>query len=291
VDYRNYHFLADPAGTRNPRAPFAVLPIPCERSVSFGPGTSKAPAAILKASVQTELFDEEFLAPHYLKVQTLPAINCRSASNAVIFKRIKRVAEKVLRQGRFLMSLGGDHSITFPLVAAAQSVYKDISVLNLDSHLDLRHSFRGNRYSHACVFHRLMEMNVPVIHAGIRSLCQEEFDLIKKHRIPVFWARSILSAPNHRWIGQIVQHLARHVYLSIDADVFDPAVMPGTGTPEPGGLSWFAVLQILRRVCSERKVIAADIVEVIPLPKTPLCEYVAAKLALKLMTYCSRKLR
>lgn len=282
------HFLAEPASTRNPNAPFAVLPIPFERSVSFGRGTAKAPNAILQASVQPELFDEEFFLPVDLKVQTLPAVNCSSGSTETVLKRISLAAGKVLEKKRFLMALGGEHTVTVPLVAAAKSVYGDICVLNLDSHLDLRDSYQDNRFSHACVFRRVMEFNVPVIHAGIRSLCQEEYDLIHKRRLKVFWARSILGAQNDKWIDRLLKLLSTKVYISIDADVLDPSLMPGTGTPEPGGLPWLLMLRLLRRICCEKQVVAADIVEVIPLPKTPVCEYVAAKLALKLMTYCSK---
>ncbi|MDO9541726.1 MAG: agmatinase [Kiritimatiellia bacterium] len=280
-----YHFLEyDAKNICNPHAPFAVLPIPYEHSVSYGRGTAKAPAAILKASVQTELFDEEFFCPQGLRVQTLPAINCHG-TNSGIFARIRRTAESVLRSGRFLMSFGGEHSITFPLVAAAQAVHKEISVLSLDAHLDLRDSYKNNCLSHACVFRRIMEINVPVTHVGIRSLCREEYDLVKRHHLNVYWAREILAAAGEGWIATLIAGMKNKVYISIDADVLDLAIMPGTGTPEPGGLSWQTVLTLLRRICLKRTVIAADIVEVIPLPNTPVCEYTAAKLALKLMTY------
>ena len=283
-----YHFLEyDAENTRNPRAPYAVFPIPFERTVSFGRGTSQAPTAILKASMQAELFDEEFFCAPGLKVQTLPAADCRGSTTAV-FNRIRRRAESILKAGRFLMSFGGEHSLTIPLVAAAKSACGDISVLNLDSHLDLRDSFRGSRFSHACVFRRIMEMNIPVTHAGTRSLCREEYEFVKRNHLNVYWARDILAAKNDKWIGEIIRRLRKKVYISIDADALDPSIMPGTGTPEPGGLAWQTVLRLLHQVCLERKVIAADIVEVIPLPNTPLCEYVAAKLALKLMTYISK---
>ena len=284
-----YHFLADPANTRDPRAPYAVFPVPFERTVSFGRGTSKAPAEIIKASMQAELFDEEFFCEPGFKVQTLPAADCRGPT-AAVFDRIRRRAASILNAGRFLMSFGGEHSLTIPLVAAAKSACGDISVLNLDSHLDLRDTFRDSRYSHACVFRRVMELGVSVVHAGIRSLCREEYELCREKNIKVFWAREILAAGNDKWIGGILKQLKKTVYISIDIDCLDVSVMPGTGTPEPGGLSWQMVLKLLRRVCAERNVIGADIVEVIPLPHTPLCEYVAAKLALKLMTYHSRKM-
>lgn len=279
------HFLAhDSDGARNPRAPFAVLPIPFERSVCYGRGTAKAPAAILKASVQAEMFDEEFFIPRGLRVQTLPAICCKGA-RSLVFTRIRRRAEGVMRSGRFLMSLGGEHTITFPLVAAARSAFNDVCVLNFDAHLDLRHRYKNNVFSHACVFRRVMELNVPVIHVGARSLCREEHDLVRRLGLDVFWARQILSERTDAWMSGLLKRLNRNVYISFDSDCLDPALMPGTGTPEPGGLPWMTVMRLLKRVCFERTVVAADIVEVIPVPGTSVSEYTAAKLALKLMTY------
>jgi agmatinase len=288
-----YHFLECGINSaRDPRAPYAVLPIPYERTVCFGRGTAKAPGAILKASLQMESFDEEFFRPLGLRVQTLPAIKCRGTGVKTVFSRIRNAAEAVMMNNRFLMSLGGEHSITVPLAEAARSVHgKDICVLNLDSHLDLRDCFNNSLFSHGCVFRRIMDMHIPVIHAGIRSLCREEYDLVRRNHLDVFWARDIHSTKNDNWIRAIVRRLKKKVYLSIDIDVLDPSIMPGTGTPEPGGLAWHTVLKLLRQVCLARKVVAADIVEVIPLPDIPVCEYVAAKLALKVMTYCSGNFR
>jgi agmatinase len=133
-----------------------------------------------------------------------------------------------------------------------------------------------------------METGVPVVHAGIRSLCREEYDLVQRRRLKIHWAREIIADKNEKWMDQLAAALKKKVYLSIDADVLDPSVMPGTGTPEPGGLAWWTLLRLLRRLCQERTIIAADIVEVVPLAGTPLCEYTAAKLALKLMTYVSK---
>lgn len=236
-----------------------------------------------------ELFDEEFFRPSRLRVQTLPAVKCRGSNTLAVFSRIRAAAAAVLKKNRFLMSFGGEHTVTLPLAEAALSAHKDFCVLNLDAHLDLRNTYESNRFSHACVFRRVMELNVPVIHAGTRSLCREEYELIKRKRLNVFWARDIIAAKDDKWIKKIIRQLNKKVYISIDADVLDPSIMPGTGTPEPGGLAWPILLRLLRQVCLEKKVIAADIVEVIPLPNIPLCEYTAAKLALKLMNFAAIK--
>ena len=280
------HFLEyDPESVNNPDAPYAVLPVPYERTVSFGRGTANAPKAILDASREIERFDEELLKAPRLRVQTLPAIDCRDGSEEQTLAAIRDAARGVLARRRFLMAFGGEHTITAPLVAAAQSVWDSLSVLHIDAHLDLRDEFRGSRLSHACVMRRVMDLAVPVVHVGIRSLCAEEYRLVIDRGLSVFWAHDIVRAVQDDWMEPIVRRLARRVYVSIDADGLDPAVMPGTGTPEPGGLAWHAITGLLRRVCAAREIVAADLVEVAPIPGTPVCEYTAARLAAKLMTY------
>lgn len=283
---RRPHFLDyDPDSGNNPDAPYAVLPIPYERTVSFGRGTANAPKAILDASREIERFDEELLRAPGLRVQTLPEMNCRTGTEEQTLAAIREAARAVTARRRFLLSIGGEHTITAPLVAAARAGWDSFSVLHIDAHLDLRDEFRGSRLSHACVMRRVMELGVPAVHVGIRSLCEEEYRLIGERGSPVFWARDILQAGDDSWMERVIARLARRVYVSLDADGLDPALMPGTGTPEPGGLSWRAVTGLLRRVCAERAVIAADLVEVAPIAGTPLCEYTAARLAAKLLAY------
>lgn len=281
------HFLdLDPDTVRDPQAPYAVLPVPYERTVSYGAGTARAPAAILAASVQIELVDEELLQAPELRVQTLPALDCQAGSERQILDRIEAVAYPVMHAGRFLMTLGGEHTITLPLAAAARRVYGSaLCALHLDAHLDLRDTYRANSLSHACVMRRVTELGLPVVPVGIRSVCAEEHRFLQERRQPVWWARDICRATDDAWIDAIIAQLNRLVYITIDSDALDPAVMPGTGTPEPGGLSWYAMTDLLRRVCAARTVVAADLVEVVPLPGTPVCEYTAARLATKLMTY------
>lgn len=282
------HFLEyNRAATRNPNAPYAVLPVPYERSVSFGRGTARAPSAILKASVQLELFDEELKVPLDLDVQTLPAIPCRTGTTRHVFRLIECAARKVLEAGRFLMTFGGEHSITMPLVAATQKIIaNDLCVLHLDAHLDLRKKYKSSKFSHACVMRRILdELGVPIVSVGIRSLCREEYELVKTRRIPVIWAHDIAVAPKKAWMDDIVAQLGKNVYITVDVDCLDPAVIPGTGTPEPGGLMWRELTGLLRRVCAARRIIAADIVELAPVPGITTNEYIAARLAAKLMLY------
>ena len=280
------HFLElDPENVNNPDAPYAVLPAPYERTVSFGQGTAGAPQAILYASQHIEPFDEELKISPRLRVQTLPEIDCRNGSEEQALQTIRKTARSVMARRRFLMTFGGEHTITAPLVEAAREPWPSLSVLHLDAHLDLRDEYHGNRLSHACVMRRVLDMNVPIVHIGIRSLCEEEYQLVTDRGLSVFWARDITNPSADAWMDQVIARLTRQVYVSLDADGLDPSLMPGTGTPEPGGLTWQAITSLLRRLCSERQVVAADLVEVAPIPGTPLCEYTAARLAAKLMAY------
>lgn len=283
---KSLHFLEyDPAFVRNPRAPYAILPAPYERTVSFGHGTKRAPAAILEASTHIEPFDEELFQPLDLGVQTLPAVDCRNGTDHQVLEAIRRAAATPMQRGQFLLTLGGEHTISFPLVAAAKAMYGDLTVLHFDAHLDLRDRYTQTSLSHACVMRRIMELGVPIVSVGIRSVCAEEYRLVKQHRLPVFWACDIVQARSEAWMKDVIARLGKRVYISLDIDCLDPALMPGTGTPEPGGLGWYALCRLLRRVCALRRVVAADLVEVAPVPGTPSCEYIAARLATKLMLY------
>lgn len=283
---RTPHFLeCEPGASGGPDAPYAVLPAPYERTVSYGRGTGGAPAAILGASAQIEWFDEELLTAPCLRVQTLPAVDCREGDDEAVLERIARAAEPEMRRGRFVLALGGEHTISAPLVRAAAAATGPLSVLHVDSHLDLRDRFRGAFWSHACVMRRILDAGVPVVSVGIRSLCEEEYTLVRERRLAVCFAAEIAAATNEAWIEAVLARLAQRVYVTIDADGLDPSVMPGTGTPEPGGLTWRQITRLLRRVCAVKTVVAADLVEVAPIPGSVVSEYTAARLATKLLTY------
>ncbi len=270
----------------DPTAPYAVLPVPYERSTSFGKGAASAPSAILDASEQIEMFDEELLEPLRLRVQTLDEPDCESGTDQEALDAILTAASAAFAgHKRFLMGIGGEHTITGPLVAASLAAHGSFSLLHLDAHLDLRNSYQGTCLSHACVMRRVMEMGVPITHVGIRSLCKEEYELVLSRGLRVFWGRSISCAQDDSWMDAILECLGPQVYVSIDADCLDPAVMPGTGTPEPGGLSWRQMTGLLKKLCFERSVVSADLVEVAPISGCVVPEYTAARLAAKLMAY------
>lgn len=263
---------------------YAVLPIPYDGTVSFQVGTRNGPRAIITASQQVELFDEayerEFTSAG---VATLEPVAPEMAGPREMHESIYAAARKVVRDGKFLLSLGGEHSITSALVRAVKGKYKKLSVLQIDAHADLRDSYEGTPYSHASAMRRVWDLRVPVVGVGIRNYSAEEHRYMTRLGIRPISAQQTYEDVD--WIERAVGALTENVYVTIDIDGFDPAYAPGTGTPEPGGMDWYQVNDLLRAVAMERRVVAADIVEVLPLPGSAQTEFLAAKLAYKLIAH------
>lgn len=274
--------LADPQQAR-----YAVLPVPYEGTVSYAAGTAAGPAAILAASAQVELYDEQLGAECVAAgVATLPPVE-PADDPAAMMDRVRAAAGPLMREGTFVLTLGGEHSITAPLVAAAREAFGDLSVLHVDAHADLRDAYGGTPHSHAAVMRRVLEMTPHLVQVGIRSLSREEAEAC-----PEQVARFITPAmceDDPAWVDRALDGLGRRVYVTVDMDGLDPSVAPGVGTPEPGGLSWRQVLRLLRRVAAEREVVAADVVEARPIPGQPLTEFVAARLAYKIIAYAQAR--
>ncbi len=265
-------------------ARFAVLPIPYDSTTSYQAGTRDGPRAIISASQHVEDFDEELDAECYqCGIATLEAIAPNVTGPEAMSADIFKVARRVVRDGKFLFSLGGEHSISAPLVRAVMTRHKKLSVLQIDAHADLRRSFHGSPHSHACVMRHVLDLGASIVPVGLRSLTAGEHRFMKRHRIEPVTARQCFMDDD--WIDRVLNTLGDKVYVTIDIDAFDPAYAPGTGTPEPGGLDWYQVTGLLRLVAAEKNVVAADIVEVLPLPGQVVTEFLAARLAYKLMTY------
>jgi len=223
-----------------------------------------------------------------LAVQTLPPLELDGLGEEDALRRIQDSAEAVLKQGRFLLGLGGEHTVTVPLVRAAKKIIGDVTVLFLDAHLDLREEYGGTIFSHACTARRLVEEGIRTVHVGTRSCSAAEHAFAKEKQMAVFRAGDIGHGGGTDWMERVVEHLSGPVYVSVDMDVFDPSLVPGTGTPEPGGPGWRRVTRLLRRVFEARDVAAADIVELSPVPGTHVSEFVAARLGAKMLLYHSR---
>lgn len=264
------------------RARYAVLPIPYETTTTFGGGTRDGPRAILAASRQVELHDEALGRESWRAgVATLPPLEPDARGPEFMARRIYAAARPLVRAGKFLLALGGEHGITPALVRAVRTRHRDLGVLQIDAHADLRQSYQGSPHSHACAMRRVHDLGVPAVGVGIRNCSAEEARFIRRTGQPIFTAAECRAGRD--WIERAVAALRPAVYVTIDIDGFDPACAPGTGTPEPGGLDWYQVTDLLAAVARNRRIVAADVVEVRPLPPSTVTEFLAAKLIYRLI--------
>lgn len=263
-------------------ANFVILPVPLELTTSYIKGTHRGPKAILEASAYMELYDEELDTEPYLSgIYTAGTIQA-SKNMKSWFKAIYSNIRSIISEKKIPVVIGGEHSVSFGVVKALQKCgVKDLSVLQLDAHADLRNSFENNIYSHACVGRRISEI-CPLTQSGIRSQSKEEADFKKDSSITTFYASKCLA---ENTLKKIVTSLTKKVYITIDIDVFDPAYVPAVGTPEPGGLSWYEVLNILRMVTLRKQVVGFDVVELCPMKGDVSSDFLAAKLIYKLIGY------
>jgi agmatinase len=260
-----------------------VLPVPVDRTTSYIPGTRNGPREILQASSHMELWDEEVgVDIHGVGIFTLPEMELPFGELAPLMDEINRVATEILSHDKFLVTLGGEHSITPPLVAAAARKYPGLSVLQIDAHADLRDCYMGTPHNHACAMRRALEY-APATQVGIRSMSTEEAAVVSSLKTSIFYDVNMRQDPN--WIEQVVKSLGDPVYITIDVDGMDPAIMPSTGTPEPGGLSWYEALALLRATVRQRTVVACDVVELSPIPGLLAPNFLCAKLVYKILTY------
>jgi agmatinase len=256
---------------------FVVIPCPHELTTSYGKGTKKGPAAILNASRQVEWFDYE------LGCETYPQKRIYTLKSTPI-GRLGSTVKRVMADDKIPVILGGEHSITPQAVKAAAEKYRGLSVLQLDAHADLRDQYQGRKDSHACALRRVLEI-CPAVQVGIRTLSAEEWE----------WARGngqidkIHFADKLELVDKIENQLSKKVYITIDVDVFDPSVIPATGTPEPGGMLWYEVLDILKGVCDTKQIVGCDVVELSPRPGDIASAFTIAKLVYKIMGFLKTK--
>jgi agmatinase len=279
-----------PSTTDFDGARVVILPVPLDRTTSYVPGTRNGPHEILVASSHMELWDEETQTDvHGIGIYTLPEMDFPFATMDEIVLEIRRVTSEIVTRGKFPLVIGGEHSITPAVVGAVAATFPGISVLQLDAHADLRDSYMGTPHNHACAMRRVLEFG-PATQVGIRSLSPEEAQAIPSLATTVFYDYNMRDDPG--WIDRVVESLTDTVYITIDVDGFDPAIMPATGTPEPGGLSWHEALRLLRRVIERRHVVGCDIVELSPMGGNVAPNFLCAKLIYKILSYrFSKELR
>jgi len=260
-----------------------IFPVPLDRTTSYVAGTRNGPHEILQASSHMELWDEELgVDIHSVGLFTLPEMEFPFGELAPVMEEIQRLAGEILAHDKFLVTLGGEHSITPPLVAAASARYPGLSVLQIDAHADLRDTYMGTPHNHACAMRRSLDY-ARLTQVGIRSMSTDEADAAGSLNTTIFYDVAMRKDPN--WIERVVDSLAETVYLTIDVDGLDPAIMPATGTPEPGGLSWYEILALLRATMARRTIVACDVVELSPIPGLVAPNFLCAKLVYKILGY------
>lgn len=281
-------FLAPPEIelTQIENSKVAIQLLPYEHTSSYHQGSFKGPKAIIEASHYVEFYDEETDAECYRKtgVATLQELDFNGAVNADAMKCISDQTRDLLNLNKFVISLGAEHTVTGGIVSAFKEKYPDMCVLQIDAHSDLRAAYQDNPYSHASVMARVHDMGIPMVQVGIRAQCREEAELRKSApSIQTWYAHQIHQNPN--WIQECLAALGENVYVTIDADGFDPSVAPAVGTAEPGGLTWFQGLDLLRALSQQKNIIGFDIVEIAPREQDTLTEFTMAKLCYKFMSY------
>jgi len=272
-----------PTTTDFDNARVVILPVPLDRTTSYVAGTRNGPHEILVASSHMELWDEETQTDvHSIGIFTLPEMEFPFASMDEVVGEIRRVTSELVARDKFPFILGGEHSITPAVVGAVAAKYPGLSVLQIDAHADLRESFMGTPHNHACAMRRTLEF-ARTTQVGIRSLSPEEAAAVPTLSTAIFYDFNMRDDVD--WIERVVDSLTEHVYITIDVDGFDPAIMPATGTPEPGGLSWYEALKLLRRVVERRTVVGCDVVELSPMPGHVAPNFLCAKLIYKILSY------
>jgi agmatinase len=280
----NFGGVPSRAGGRPGDARVVLLPAPFEGTASYGRGQAKGPRAVLDASGQVETWDDETgIDLEELSFALGPEISPGGADARGYAERVEGAVAAVVAGGKLPFVLGGEHSVTIGAVRAVRERHPGMQVLSIDAHADLRDSYEGNDHSHACVGRRAVEGG-PFAAVGVRSLSAEEAAFAKTAAdVRLVSAREVTTgriAP-----GEIVAGLADPVYVTLDVDGLDPAIVPATGTPEPGGLGWWDVLDLLRTVFAERNVVGLDLVELAPVAGSRVSDFAAARLAAKMLTY------
>jgi agmatinase len=271
------------------KARFVVLPLPYERTTSYKKGTRRGPEALIQGSFGVEVFDEELSRRTYLSgIHTLPAMRLSGPAQRV-FPRIEtEVARLAAMPEKTLFCVGGEHSLSHATIPPFIRRYPGLGVLHFDAHADMRPSYEGSRYSHACAMYPISK-KCRVVQVGIRSIGEDEAHLVGRGNVKTFlWHE---HRDMRKLISLVLKDLPPLVYLSIDMDGFDPAVVPGVGTPQPGGYLWHEALELFRALIKKKRVVGVDVMELCPLRDTVASELATAKLMYRLMGYLAVKPR
>jgi len=256
-----------------------ILPVPYDRASTWKRGARRGPRAVIDASRYLELFDiETGREVHRRGIHTARPLRVLRPHR--VLERVNATVSRLLSDGKFVVLLGGDHSVSVGSIKAHLGIFGDLSVLHLDAHTDMRESYEGNPFSHACTMARVRELTPHIVSVGIRSSAETEREAVGK--ITIFYAHEIHC--QDKWVQAVPEALTPHVYVTIDVDVLDTGIMPSTGTPEPGGLDWYEVTSLLKTVSEQRTIVGFDVVELIG-KKHRSCDFLTAKLVHTLLGY------
>ncbi len=261
-----------------------ILPVSYEGTVSFGVGTGAGAMAIVDASRNMELYDEETDAEVYkIGIHTLKEFPPQETPEAMM-NELYKFTRDLLATEKFLCMLGGEHSVSAPVIRAHAERFHNISILQIDAHADLRDEYDGTPHSHASIMARIVkDLKIPAVQVGIRSISADEARSLNDLPTKIFWAKDIVRRTD--WIDDAIDSLTENVYLTIDIDGLDPSLVPTTGTPEPGGLGWYEVLTLLRKLAEKRRVIGMDLVEFSKTENSDAPAFLCAKLIYKSLAY------
>jgi agmatinase len=261
-------------------ASIVILPLPYDQTSTWIKGADKGPEAVIQASANMELYDIETDSQVYLKgIFTDSPLQTALPPEGMVSLVQERITQ-LLTDGKFPVIVGGEHSVSIGAVKACAQKTEDMSVLQLDAHADLRDEYDDSKFNHACVMARIKEF-CPAVQVGIRSMDASEKQSIDTEN--TFFAKDILYSTD--WIDKVISLLSDNVYVTIDLDVFDPSIMPSTGTPEPGGLGWYQVLPLLKKLCLGKNIVGFDVVELCPNENNKAPDFLAAKLIYKFLSY------
>ena len=284
-------FIGSEVEVSSDRARVVILPVPYEATTTYRQGCKNGPAALLAASDQLEYYDEELDREICFEVgihtpEAMADTRYDEVTAEEMLAATQTAIANLVAENKFVIAVGGEHSITAGIVAGYRQAYPDepFTVVQIDAHGDLRNEYEGSIHNHACVMHRILDMGLPTVQIGIRSICKEEAQLIRDRQIPVFWARE--TATSRDWIDRAIAAISTDkVFITIDLDGIEPTLIPGVGTPQPGGIAWYDLLEFLRRVFVNHTVIGCDIMELAPIVDSVVSEFTAATLAYKLIGY------
>ena len=268
------------------KAKAVIVQVPYDKTTTYIHGTKNGPAAIIDASRYMERFDDELNQETFrIGIHTMDPLSVENLSSEEMVARVSAQISEPLKANKFPVMLGGEHSVTVGAVKAFKEAIPNLSVLQLDAHYDLRDELCGSKLNHGCVARRISEI-CPVVQVGTRSLSKEEKDFLAAQangRIKTVSVYDILDTP--MWKDAVSNSLTENVYITIDMDVFDPALVPAVGTPEPGGIGWYEALSLLKEVAKDKKVVGFDVVELCPIQGNPASDFFAAKLVYRLLGY------